>query len=312
MKYCSLGSSGLKVSVIGLGTNQFGGKVDSATVKEIIHAANDKGINFIDTADVYQGGRSEEYVGKAVADRRDRVLIATKVCFPMGEGPNDHGASRQHILEGVQASLRRLNTEYIDLYQIHRWDPETPIEETMQALNDLVRWGQVRYIGASNFTAWQLIGANCLAEMKGWTQFVSIQPHYHMLDRSIEKEIIPACQYGGVGILPFFPLAGGFLTGKYKPGESPPVGSRGESSEYVQGYMTPANYVKLEALSRFSQERSHSLNELAHAWLLAQPQVASVISGATGVEHVLANAAAGDWELTGEGVKEVNAILEGE
>lgn len=312
MKYRSLGSSGLKVSAIGLGTNQFGGKVDLSTVKEIIHAAIDNGINFIDTADVYQEGRSEEYIGKAISDRRDRVVIATKVFFPMSEGPNDQGASRQHILEGVQASLHRLNIEYIDLYQIHRWDPQTPIEETMQALKDLVRWGKVRYIGASNYTAWQLVNANCLAEKKGWTQFISIQPHYHMLERSIEKEIIPACRFGGTGILPYFPLAGGFLTGKYKPGKSPPVGSRGESSEYVRGYMTPGNYAKLEALSRFSQEHSHSLNELAHAWLLAQRQVASVISGATRVEHVLANAAAGDWELTDKEVKEVNAILDAE
>ena len=309
MLYRNLGKSGLKVSAIGLGTNQFGGKVDLAGVNNIIAAAFDAGVNFIDTADVYQGGRSEEFIGEALKGQRDRALIATKVMHKVGEGPNDFGASRQHILSGVEASLRRLQTDYLDLYQIHRWDAETPLEETMQALDDLVRAGKVRYIGASNFDSWQLTYANALAELRGWTKFVSVQPHYHILEREIEKELTPACKYFGIGILPYFPLAGGFLTGKYQEGQPAPEGSRGESSQYVQRYMTPKNYAVLNRLTEFAQERQRTINELAHAWLLAQPMVSSVISGATKVAHVQANASAGDWILTPEEVTALNEII---
>jgi len=309
MLYRNLGKSGLTVSAIGLGTNQFGGKVDLAGVKDIIAAALDAGVNLIDTADVYQGGRSEEFIGKALKGQRDRALIATKVMHKVGEGPNDFGASRQHILSGVEASLRRLQTDYLDLYQIHRWDANTPLEETMQALDDLVRAGKVRYIGASNFDGWQLTHANALAELRAWAKFVSVQPHYHILEREIEKELVPACKYFGVGILPYFPLAGGFLTGKYQEGQPAPKGSRGESSQYVQRYMTPQNYVVLNRLTAFAQERQHTINELAHTWLLAQPMVSSVISGATKVAHVQANATAGDWILTPEEVTALNEII---
>jgi len=311
MQYRSLGSSGLKVSAIGLGTNQFGGKVDLGITKDIISAALDAGVNLIDTADVYQEGRSEEFIGKALKGRRDQALIATKVFHSVGKGPNDRSASRQHILDGVNASLRRLATDTIDLYQIHSWDAETPVEETMRALEDIIRAGKVRYIGASNFTAWQLTWANSVAESHGWSKFVSIQPHYHMLERGIEAELIPACTYFGVGILPYFPLAGGFLTGKYHQGEPPPPGSRGESSPYVQRYMTGANYSRLESLRAFAQERGHSTNELAHAWLLAQPQVSSVISGATRVEHVQANTISVDWVLSHEELDQISGILQG-
>jgi aryl-alcohol dehydrogenase-like predicted oxidoreductase len=310
MNYRQLGKSGLKVSAIGLGSNQFGGKVDAGKTKDIIHAALDLGINFIDTADVYQGGRSEEFIGKALAGRRQEAHIATKVYFKVGDSPNDRGASRQHIMEGVEASLRRLNIEYIDLYQIHRWDEETPIEETMRALDDLVRAGKVRYIGASNFSSWHLVWSNTLAEDNGWTRFVSIQPHYHLLERGIEEDLVPACKYFDIGILPYFPLAGGFLTGKYAQNHPAPPGSRGEDSEYVQSYMTKDNYKTLEKLKAFANEKGRSLNELAHAWLLAQPQISSVISGATSVEQVQANAASEDWELVDGEIDIVKAILE--
>jgi aryl-alcohol dehydrogenase-like predicted oxidoreductase len=309
MQYRNLGKSGLKVSVIGLGTNQFGGKVDLETTKSILAAAIEAGINFIDTADIYQKGRSETLIGEALEGRRHEVLIATKFFFATGEGPNDRGASRHHIMEAVDASLRRLRTDHIDLYQIHTWDADTPIEETMQALDDLVRAGKVRYIGASNFTAWQLTHANAVAAQNGWTRFVSIQPHYHLLEREIEKEMLPACGYFGIGVLPYFPLAGGFLTGKYKQGQPAPKGSRGETSEYVQRYMTPENYARLAALTEFAEARGHTVNELAHAWLMAQPMVSSVISGATRVEHVRANAAAAGWELTADELDAVNRIL---
>jgi len=311
MQYRNLGHSGLKVSAIGLGTNQFGGKVNQPTVNDILAAALDAGIHFIDTADVYQSGRSEETIGQAIKPQRGAYLIATKFQGRMGDGPNERGTSRYHIIEAIHASLRRLDTDYIDLYQVHNWDAETPLEETMRALDDLIRAGKVRYIGASNFAAWQLTRANALAEMRGWTQFISIQPHYHLFERAIEKELIPASQYLNVGILPYFPLGGGFLTGKYRRGEAAPAGSRGESSPYVQRHMTGPNFDKLERLIAFAETREHTINELAHAWLLAQPQVASVISGATKVEQLQANAKAGDWVLTGEEEKEVRGILEG-
>ena len=309
MHYRQLGSAGVRVSAIGLGTNQFGGKVDQAGVNDIIDAALDLGINLIDTADVYQQGRSEETLGVALAGRWDKFVLATKVCMQTGDGTNDKGASRYHIMHNVEASLRRLQSDYIDLYQIHRWDDATPIEETLRALDDLVRSGKVRYIGASNFAAWQLARANTIAEFRGWSPFVSIQNHYHMFERDQEREIIPFCNAHKVGILPFFPLAGGFLTGKYKRGEAPPAGSRGENSPYVQKYMTDANYDKVEKMTAWAAERGHTMGELAHAWLLGQPQVSSVISGATKIEQIQANAKAGDWLLTTEEFAAVNAML---
>jgi aryl-alcohol dehydrogenase-like predicted oxidoreductase len=310
MKYRQLGNSGLMVSEIGLGTNQFGGKVDLKTTKEIIRAAVEAGINLIDTADIYQDGRSEEFIGKAVSGIRDQVLIATKVHYPVGEGPNQHGSSRQHIMEGVEASLRRLNVDVIDLYQLHDWDEQTPIQETMRALDDLISSGKVRYLGASNFSSWQVTHANALAELKGWSAFVSVQPHYNMLVREIEEQLLPACEYFGWGVLPYFPLAGGFLTGKYHQDEEPPEGSRGETSEYVQGFMTPENYRKIERLEEFAQARGHTMTELAHAWLLSQPQVSSVISGASRAEHVNSNTRAAGWKLPEADLEEVEGILE--
>jgi aryl-alcohol dehydrogenase-like predicted oxidoreductase len=313
MEYRRLGSSGLKVSAIGLGTNQFGGKVNIEQVKDIIHAAMEVGVNFIDTANVYQDGRSESFIGEAIKGRRDRVLIGTKFFFPTGlKGPNNRGASRHHIIEAVHASLRRLDTDYIDLYQIHQWDEDTPIHETMRTLDDLIKVGSIRYIGASNFSAWQLTHANSVAERMGLTKFISIQPHYHMLERDIEVEIIPACTHLGIGILPYFPLAGGFLTGKYRENEPAPEGSRGITSEYVQRYMTPSNFKILRNLEKFSEQHDGTLTELAHAWLLAQPQISSVISGATKVEHVQANTKSGKFSLNPSDLEIVNKILQGE
>lgn len=312
MEYRRLGNSGLKVSAIGLGTNQFGGKVDNNQAAEIIHAALDAGVNLLDTADTYRGGRSEEAIGAALKGKRQQALIATKVFHPMEpKGPNDQGGSRQHIMNAAEDSLRRLATEWIDLYQIHVWDENAPVEETMRALEDLVRGGKVRYIGTSNFAAWQLTHANALAELGGWTQFVSIQPHYNMLRREVEAELLPAARYFKIGVLPYFPLAGGFLTGKYKRGQGAPKGSRGEESPYVQKLLTDENYAILEKLESLAKQHGHELNELAHAWLLAEPQVSSVISGATKIEQVLANVKAGEWKLSAEEKAAVDAILDG-
>lgn len=309
VEYRQLGTSGVRVSAIGLGTNQFGGKVDQRGVETILDGALDLGVNLLDTADVYTKGNSETTIGAALKGRRSQFVIATKVFHPTGDGPNDRGASRYHIYHGLEASLRRLQIDHIDLYQIHRWDATTPIEETLRTLDDLVRAGTVRYVGASNFAAWQLARANLMAELRGWSPFVTIQNHYHMLEREIEREVVPYCDAFGVGILPYFPLAGGFLTGKYRRGEAAPSGSRGEGSSYVQGYMTDANYQRVERLTGWAEARDHTMGELAHAWLLAQPRVASVISGCTSLAQVEANAKAVDWKLTPDELAEVNAVL---
>ncbi|HEU5098818.1 MAG TPA: aldo/keto reductase [Roseiflexaceae bacterium] len=309
MEYRQLGASGVRVSAIGLGTNQFGGKVDQRGVDEIVAGALDLGINFIDTADVYTQTRSEQTLGNALKGRWQQVVLATKGFNKTGEGPNDRGASRYHLINAVDASLSRLQSDHIDLYQIHRWDDSTPIDETLRALDDLVRAGKIRYVGASNFAAWQLARANLLAELRGWSPFVSIQPHYNMLERGIEQEVLPYCNAYNVGILPYFPLAGGFLTGKYKRGQAAPAGSRGESSPYVQGYMTDTNYDRVERLTAWAEQRDHTMAELAHAWLLAHPRVSSVISGATGLAQLQANAKAADWRLTADELAEVNEIL---
>ena len=309
MNYRQLGSSGVRVSEIGLGTNQFGGKVDQAGVNAIIDQALESGVNLIDTADVYQQGRSEQALGEALKGRWGRVILATKGYNQTGAGPNDYGASRYHLVSAVEASLRRLQADAIDLYQIHRWDATTPIAETLRALDDLVRSGKVRYVGASNFAAWQLARANLLAELRGWATFVSIQPHYHMLEREVERELLPYCSADGVGLLPYFPLAGGFLTGKYQRGQPAPAGSRGESSAYVQQYMTDANYTIVERLAAWAGERGHSLTELAYAWLLAHPQVSSVIAGVTSADQLRGNAKAAEWQLAPAELAEVNGLL---
>ena len=309
MQYRNLGKAGVKVSAIGVGCNQFGGKVDQEGTKAIVQRALDVGINFFDTADVYSKGVSEEYLGAALEGQRDRVVIATKGRSKMGDGPNDEGTSRYHITNAVEASLRRLRTDHIDLYQIHRWDDATSVEEMMRALDDLVRAGKVRYIGASNFDAWQLCRSNDIAEMLGWEQFVTIQPHYHMLERKIEHELVPYCAWANIGILPYFPLAGGFLTGKYKRGEPIPAGSRGEKSPYVQKYLTDANFDKLDKLRAFADSHSHTLHDLAFAWLLNNKRVASVIAGATNPDQITAHANAIEWKLSDEELKELKELL---
>ena len=310
MEYRQLGSSGVRVSAIGLGTNRFGSPVlPQDRVADIMDAAVDLGINFIDTSNSYQEGRSEETLGNALQGRRDRFVVATKFFFPTGEGPNDRGASRYHLMNAVEGSLRRLRSDHIDVYYVHRWDAATPVEETQRALDDLVRQGKVRYVGASDFASWQLARANLMAEFRGWTAFAVLQSHYHMLEREVEREALPYCRAHGVGFVPYFPLAGGFLTGKYVRGRKPPPGSRGESHAYVQQYMTDDNYQVVERLQSWAEARGRGLNELAQCWLLAQPRVCSVISGATRLEQVRDNAKAADWALTPSELAEVNEIL---
>lgn len=312
MQLRRLGNSGVRVSVIGIGTNQFGGAVDQNTVHDALALAQELEINFIDTANAYTGGESERLLGRALRGRRDRFLVATKAFFPVGPGPNDRGASRHHLLRAVEDSLRRLQTDRIDLYQMHRWDWRTPLEQTLRTLDDLVSAGKVRYIGASNYMSWQLAQAGMLAQMNAWEPLVSVQSHYHMLERQVEDEVLPYCAHVGLGFIPYFPLAGGFLTGKYRRETGAPPGSRGESSAYVQRYMTDANYTLVERLAAWARARDHSMAELAHAWLLARPEVCSVISGLTRLDQLRANARAADWQLTPAEYDEINAILAGD
>ncbi|MBI4180357.1 MAG: aldo/keto reductase [Chloroflexi bacterium] len=308
-EYRKLGDSGLKVSEIGLGGNTFGQRADEATSLAIINRAIDSGINFIDTADIYDRGHSEEFVGKAVKGKRSRVIIATKFGNPMGDGPNERGGSRSYIMKAVEASLKRLQTDYIDLYQIHMVDPTTPIEETLRALDDLVRGGKVRYIGCSNFAAWQLCEALWTSRLNNLHSFVSVQPRYNMLDREIEAELVPCCQAYNIGVIPWGPLAGGFLTGKYRQGEKVPPDARLSRPMPLYGEVfTEVNWGKLAKLEAFARERGHNMGELAIAWLLAKPWISTVIAGARKVEQVTANIAGADWKLTAEEIAEVNTI----
>ena len=310
MEYRQLGSAGVRVSVIGIGTNRFGSPaLPAAEVKNVIDQALDLGINMLDSANSYQQGRSEEAIGAALKGRWDKFVVASKFYFPVGQGTNDRGTSRYHLMNAVEASLRRLQSDHIDLYYIHRWDPSVPIEETLRALDDLIRLGKIRYIGASDFAAWQLARANLLAEVRGWTPCVVLQSEYHLLNRAVESEVLPYCQAHNVGFIPYFPLAGGFLTGKDKRGEAAPAGSRGESSEYVQKYMTDSTYNLIDQLTAWAAARERGLNELAQAWLMAQPQVCSVISGATTLDQMLSNVKAADWQLSAQDLAEINGLI---
>ena len=312
MEYRQLGNSGVRVSVIGLGTNRFGSpNVPQAEVNRIIDAALDLGINFIDTANNYTGGQSEETLGQALKGRGDKVVVATKFSFPRKDGPNTWGASRYQLMQAIETSLRRLQTDHIDLYYTHRWDNTTPIQETLRALDDVIRMGKVRYIGASAYAAWQLAHANVLAEMRGWTAFVALQSEYNMLQRDVEREVLPYCRAHGVGFVPYHPLAGGFLTGKYRKAEPPPPGSRGEKDTYVQRCMTEKNYETIKQLSAWAEVRGRKTNDLAQAWLLAQPQVCSVITGATQLAQVLSNAEGANWTLTATELQELRDLLQG-
>ncbi len=309
MEYRKLGNSGLKVSEIGLGGDTFGQWADEQTSIAIINHALDLGINFIDTADVYGGrGQSEEFIGKAVKGKRSQVLIATKFRTAMGEGPNEGGGSRHHIMSAVDASLRRLNTDYIDLYQIHSPDPMTPIEETLRALDDLVHAGKVRYIGCSNFAAWQLCEALWISKVNNLQSFVTEQPQYNLIDRHIEQDLVSCCQAYGIGVIPYYPLAAGFLTGKYRRGEAPPAGTRFDSEPSYTQTLSDANFDKLDKLQTFASQRGHSVTELAIAWLLSHPWVSTVIPGATKIEQVSANVAAAEWKLTANEVAQLEKI----
>ena len=314
MRVKSLGHSGLKVSVVGLGCNNFGMRIDQEMTDKVVGKALDKGITLFDTADAYGNkGGSETMLGKALGARRKDIVLATKFGLPMGANGTDNdlmkGASRRYIMNAVEASLKRIGTDYIDLYQVHFPDPETPIEETLRALDDLVTAGKVRYIGCSNFAGWQVAESWYIAKELGTNKFVSAQNHYNLLDRKIEAELVPAAKAYGASILPYFPLASGMLTGKYKRGMDLPNDGRltvwGERGKQI---LSDENFDMVEKLSAFAEARGHSLLDLAFGWLASQPHVASVIAGATKPEQIEANAAAGKWELTAEEIEEVSRI----
>jgi aryl-alcohol dehydrogenase-like predicted oxidoreductase len=310
MDYRRLGDSGLKVSEIGLGCNNFGMRIDQAATNAVIDAAIEHGVTFMDTADVYGGrGKSEEMMGVALKGKRDKVVLATKFASPMGDGPDKRGGSRRYIMEAVEASLKRLQTDYIDLYQMHQPDRDTPIEETLSALDDLVTQGKVRYIGNSNFTGWMIADADWTSKSERFNRFVSAQNNYSLLERRVEHEVTPACAQFGLGMLPYFPLASGMLTGKYKRGEAPADGTRMAAwGARAQQALSDKNFDKVEALEGWAAERGHTMLELAFAWLLGHPVVSSVIAGATKPEQVQANAATAAWKLTQQEVEEVTKL----
>ena len=310
MEYRRLGASGLRVSVIGLGGNTFGRYTDPQGTERIVRAALDAGINFFDTANTYSAGVSEEHLGRALKGRRDQAIIATKAGMRMGEGPNESGASRKHVLASVRASLARLQTDYIDLFQIHRYDPETPLEETLSALDDLVRAGAVRYIGCSNYDAWRMTRALWTSDRHGWASYVSNQPEYNVLSRDIERELVPACLELGVGIIPYSPLAGGILTGKYTAGQPAPEGTRGYNNPRFAERLRPDILETVSRLGAWASERGHTVGELALAWLAARPAVSTVIAGVRTPEQVAANVAAGAWRLSERDMEEIEAIVE--
>jgi aryl-alcohol dehydrogenase-like predicted oxidoreductase len=309
MEYRQLGRSGLRVSLLGLGGNTFGRYTDEASTTAIVSQALDLGVTFFDTADVYNAGASEELLGKALAGRRDRALIATKVGMPMGDGPNESGSSRQHVIASCEASLRRLRVDAIDLYQIHRFDPETPLEETLGALDDLVRAGKARYIGCSNYAAWQIVRALWVSDRRNLVSYVSVQPEYNLLSREVEREIVPCCLEFGLGIIPYFPLAAGVLTGKYKPGEPPPEGTRGHNNPRFASRLRRDTLEAVQRLDAWARERGHTVGELAIAWLASRPAVSTIISGVTRPEQVIANARAVEWQLSPEDIAEIDRLL---
>ena len=306
----------MKVSEISLGSwLTYGGSVAADKATACIHRAYELGINFFDTANVYMRGAAEEIVGSALKDfERDSYFLATKVYFPMGEGPNDRGLSRKHITEQCHASLRRLGVDYVDLYQCHRYDVETPLEETMRALDDLVRQGKVLYVGVSEWTADQIADALRLAKEMNLDRIVSNQPRYNMIQRQIEAEVIPLCEREGVGQVVFSPLAQGILTGKYRPGEAPEQGTRAadpESSRFMQGLMNERVLSAVDRLRSVASETGLSMSQLALAWVLQQENVSSAIIGASRPEQVEDNVGAAGVELSPDTVSEIDGILDG-
>lgn len=309
----NLGGSGLRVSAVGLGCNNFGQRTDVETSRKVIHKAIDLGITLFDTADIYAGrGGSETVLGQVLGDRRKDIVLATKYSKAMSDDGTKQGASRRYIMTAVEDSLRRLKTDYIDLYQQHDFDPLTPIEETLRTLEDLIRQGKVRYIGCSNFPAWRIAEAQLTARNINSHAFVSCQDEYSLIVRDIEKDLLPAAQAYNLGLLPFFPLASGLLTGKYKRGETAPADTRfAKAPALLNRYMSDKNLDIVQDLESFAKQRGKTMLELAFSWLASRPQVSSVIAGATRVEQIEQNVKAIDWKLTADDMAAIDKITKG-
>ncbi len=305
----NIGPSDLRVSVVGLGCNNFGGRMDLEATRRVVHKALDLGVTLFDTADIYgERGGSETFLGEILGPRRKDIVLASKFGLPMDEGGRLRGASRAYVMSAVEASLKRLRTDWIDLYQLHRPDPATPIEETLRALDDLVRQGKVRSVGCSNLPAWQVVEAQWTARHHGLNAFVSSQNEYSLLVRDAERELLPALKAYGLALLPYYPLASGLLTGKYKRALPPPEGARLSNARYSERYMTEANWTRVEQLEAFCARRGRTLLELAFGWLLSRPNLPSVIAGATRPEQIEANVRAASWALTPDEREEVDRI----
>lgn len=313
MEIRNLGGSGLRVSAVGLGCNNFGQRLDVEGTRKVIHAAFDAGITLFDTADVYGNrGGSETAMGQVLGDRRKDIVLATKFAMQMDDEGVKKGASRRYIMKAVEDSLKRLQTDYIDLYQQHAYDPLTPIDETLRALQDLVSHGKVRYIGCSNLPAWRVAEATLTAKAINATPFVSIQDEYSLVVRDIEKELQPAAKAYNLGILPYFPLASGLLTGKYASTGDAPAGTRFATTPRLRDrYATDRNVGIVEKLKAFADERGHTMLELAFSWLASRPQVSSVIAGATRPEQIEQNAKAIAWKMTPDDLAEIDRITLG-
>ena len=296
--------------MVGLGGNNFGGRIDFAASERVVHKAIALGVNLIDTADSYGNrGGSEEELGRILGDKRKHIVLATKFGLPMDDTGTLQGASRRYIMHAVEASLKRLRTDWIDLYQLHRPDDRTPIEETLRALDELVRQGKVRYIGCSNLSAQQVIAAQDTASRHGLAAFVSCQDEYSLLERDIERELIPTAKAIGLGILPYFPLASGLLTGKYRRGAAPPPGSRlAKNQRHAQDFLSERNWRIVGELEAFALRHGRTMLELAFGWLLRDPVVASVIAGATSPEQIEQNVRAADWTPSAEDLAELDRI----
>ena len=313
MEQRNLGPSGLLVSAVGLGCNNFGMWIDKEASRAVIHKAIDLGITLLDTADVYGNkGGSETIMGEILGARRKDVVLATKFGIEMDPAETLKGGSRRYIMTAVEASLKRLKTDWFDLYQLHRPDPLTPIEETLRALDDLVRQGKVRYIGCSNMTAWQVVEASWTARHHGLNAFVSCQDEYSLVVRGLERELMPAMQAYGLGLLPYFPLASGLLTGKYKRNTTLPAASRLTTTQRLTDrFMTDDNWTIVERLETFCTERGHTMLELAFSWLAGRPTVASVIAGATKPDQLEQNVRATGWALTADDLAAIDRITRG-
>jgi aryl-alcohol dehydrogenase-like predicted oxidoreductase len=298
MKHLPMGRTGVKVSAIGLGTNSFGGRAERETSIAILHRAIDAGINLIDTANIYTQTKSETIIGDGLKGRRHLVILATKGGLPVGEGPNDAGSSRYHLIRELEGSLRRLQTDYIDLYQIHTWDAETPLEETLRTLDDMVRSGKVRYVGTSNYAAWQLTKSLWVSDRRNFVRYETVQPDYSLAERGVERELVPLCLDQGIGLIAYFPLAGGILTGKYRPGQEPPKGSRAATQPQWAKRLTDQRLRLAEDIRALATEAHCTPAQLALAWLISRPGVCSAIAGATTVEQLDENLGALEVQLS--------------